>query len=231
VGEQGVRTGRLAIVTAVICLSPLLAQARVILPPAVDDMENRATLVCNAVVESITKVGPIGPPTGIYKVRMEARLKILHVFKGSAPKEITYYYGAWGNGEPPNATSFELSTNTRYRFFLVPGTPKGDFTDTQFDAIDELFGIEPLGSDELDDSPPMKREEAIRLATTTLHLNPSELRPNPFPLIFTYPGLGDMKALAKTDGTRTEVYLRDRKGRDYEVSIFGDRSIHVGRVL
>jgi hypothetical protein len=78
-----------------------------------------------------------------------------------------------------------------------------------------MFGIEPLGVSEPDDSPPLERAEAIQLAMAAAHLSPGDVPNQAKVFVATYP---------ETDDTRHEIYLPTKHDGNH-VTISGNRVI------
>jgi hypothetical protein len=159
----------LAIVAALFLMLGGCAQARAFRLPTPDEMDKASTLVCNAVVESITDTGKPDNQGNWTQKRMEAKLKLLHVFKGNASSEITISYRALDLSHDQfvddGPQDIQLKVGGRYRFFLVPDQVPGVYTDVQWQTSDEEFAAQPLGAQEHDDSPYIGQEEAAKIAT------------------------------------------------------------------
>jgi hypothetical protein len=173
------RTRTLAWVGAALLLMPGTSHARKIgYMPTSEQLNAQATVVCNGEVISTALTGPNlvsvyagGGSGGYAETWMTARVKVLHVFKGSAPAEIVFKYRV----PQPNVLLFNspihmhLAAGERYRFFLKPGQAKGEFVSVLDGRIDDGYGFQTLCPTEANDSPFLGTNEAVRIALDYLH--------------------------------------------------------------
>jgi hypothetical protein len=146
--------------------------------PTSEQLNAQAPVVCNGEVISTAYIGPNlvsvyagGVSAGYPETWMAARVKVLHVFKGSAPAEIIFKYRV----PQPDALLMDspiqmhLAVGERYRFFLKPGSAKGEFIIVLDGRIDDGYGFQTLCPDEADDHPFLGTNEAMRIALDYLH--------------------------------------------------------------
>jgi hypothetical protein len=213
-------------------LIPCVAQARGFHFPATDELDKASTLICNAVVESVTDTGK--PIVGVLcpEKRMEAKLKVLHVFKGRANAQITIAYRNidWTHltiiTDGPD--EIHLEPGSRYRFFLVPDQVPGVYTDAQYKTQDEALATQPLGVQEHDDSAYVSKAEAEKIAIAYVRIHAPEIlthlpQPDvPWSSVFPHTGI---------PGAPGTLYMVDFYGNPVtpnesaHVAIWGDRSV------
>jgi hypothetical protein len=151
---------------------------------------------------------------------MSARVKVLHVFKGSAPQEIVLRFRM----PQPNLMLVDspihmgLAQGARYRFFLKPAAKKDEFVDVLDGKIDDGFALQSLCEDEADNNPYMSNKEAIRLALDYLHKKEPAISYDP-KLVSAFPEPG---------GSAVEVMVatsNNSGARQATVAVFRDRTI------
>jgi len=137
--NQSVRTRSLAWVGAALLLLPAICHARRIgYIPRPEQLSSQAALICTGKVISMAYTGSNlmsvydgGVAQGYPETWMSARVKVLHVFKGSAPAEIVIRYRV----PRPNGLlcdspiHMRLATGDRYRFFLGSASEQGEFVE------------------------------------------------------------------------------------------------------
>jgi len=144
-----------------------------------------AKLVCNGEVVSVSPTNLVpetqfGTPPSPPETVMEARIKVLHVFKGGAAGEIVFRYNVLSS-TTSFITSFnvgervQLNPNGRYRFFLLPTRTPNIYYSVLWWSPDECYAVQTLWPNEPDDGNYLSRDELIRIATKFLHrLRPGE---------------------------------------------------------
>ena len=186
----------LARIAAFLFLSVSWAQGRGFYLPSPEELEKGSTLVCNASVESVVDTGK--PATGkwVPEKRMEAKLKVLHVFKGEAAPEIVVAYRTidWKRVNEvvdDGPQEIQLKVGGRYRFFLVPDQAPGVFLDVQWKTPDEFYAVQPLGGTERDDNPCLGSSGASKIAAAYVQAHtPAILHHLPIAWIECLPVLG-----------------------------------------
>ncbi len=139
-------------------------------------MENWATFICTGTIVSVDNTGiksevpfPGVGPEVFYFVRLRARVKVLHTFKGTKPAEFELNYDILDPDEyrEPMGNGPErilLQIGARYRFFLKPGGGKGEYVGVLQGELDDCFAVDPLWPDEKDSDSYLKKDEAIKIA-------------------------------------------------------------------
>ncbi len=208
-----------------------VAEARKMSYLTPEEMQMASSLVCNGTVESITDTGStIDTQYGREKI-LQARLKVLHVFKGHAGGEITIRYRA----QMPEVLNFNgptfisLETGCRYRFFLIPSDGPNVYLDVMWHTPDESFAVQALGADEPDDSAFISRDEAIRIATDYVHSkHPDEVIDPKRASVLTGPvwASNTMPPLSRGTIYAVELYTaHDAWGNPSKLTIRGDRTV------
>jgi hypothetical protein len=165
---------KFVVVGAMMLLTIRLGYARLVAEPSSSDgFEYLSTLTCNGIILSAantsTKVDSIyanTEPSLFHEVWMRARVKVLHVFKGTAPAEIDFSYRV----TPPDAVMLDgpehvdLKVGKRYRFFLRPGFEGKSYVNVHDGMIDDNFAVQTLSSGELDAASCLQPERVTTLA-------------------------------------------------------------------
>jgi hypothetical protein len=154
---------------------PIVCEARPVRVWLPEELEAKASLVCNGTVIAIAESGikkdfpypNVSPPTS-HEIVLWAKIKVLHVFKGQAPAEIELRYLVL---QPTSALMIidgpmhiDLQKGSRYRFFLKPDVARGEYVGVLDGEMDDNFAVEELSLGEPDDSPYLHKEEAIKVA-------------------------------------------------------------------
>lgn len=163
--------GRLFLATALfLCLAGHVG-ARPVLTITPEQLVERADVVCNGLVLDVTKTGRKGEVVlhgnkGLAAEWWKARIKVLSVFKGSAPTEIemTFPQLDWEKVKMVNNGPLQIgiAPQKRYRFYLnhaakaYVGALDGEF--------DDGGAVEALSATEPDNEPPFLKVEAQRVA-------------------------------------------------------------------
>ena len=158
----------IGLVLSLIAVNRIEARPVHVLEP--EELETQASLICNGTVVSIEEVGvrDNSYPGVIHEMRMRAKVKVLHLFKGTAPDEIELQYttAAPARVGMMNAPlHIGLQKGKRYRFFLKAAGLNGEFVGVLDGKIDDDFAVEALSPDEPDTSPYLHQDEAIKLAS------------------------------------------------------------------
>jgi hypothetical protein len=154
---------------------PVNSEARPVHDYPPEEMENMADLVCNGIVVSVDDTGlrrevsyPGVSPSD-FVVRMKARVRVLHTFKGHAPTEFEFTYDVldpmkypqWPGNAPEHVS---LQKGGRYRFFLKPGGKENLYLGVLDGKIDDGFAVQLLWPNEADDASYLKKDEAVQIA-------------------------------------------------------------------
>jgi hypothetical protein len=207
------------------------AQARAInYNPTLAQLETPSAVVCNGEIISTPRSGPDlfsvykgNGPQGYPETWMSARVRVLHVFKGSAPAEIVFRYRvSQSEAGVDLPIHVRLYQGDRCRFFLVPAGKQGEFVSVLDGRIDDGFGVQILTPNEGDDSPPMSEAEVVKLAFAYLHREKPGIPYDPkLTYIWREPG-----------GIVTDVYARtsnNARTPEAMVAVMGDRTIDEAR--
>ncbi len=162
------RTGFRFLAMVMVLLSTFPAQARDVRFWLPEELEPKADLICNGSVVSISQMKPAGEPSvsgakGRDEVMMEARIKILHVFKGKASSEILFRYPQSDRFMPWALLHVSLERGQRYRFFLNSGKVGEPYVGVLAKDGDDCFEVQKLLPDEPDQSPFLTKKEVIPL--------------------------------------------------------------------
>jgi hypothetical protein len=157
---------------AALLLTLSLATGRPVNPPHPEWLVQRADLVCSGVVLSVTDLhikidseyANVYPPLS-HEMWMRARIKLLHLFKGTAPAtfDVDYRTELPDYIAPDGPNHVSLEKGRRYRFFLKPDKTAGAYLDVLDGEIDDEYAVESLGPDEPDDGPWLTETQAIQI--------------------------------------------------------------------
>ena len=162
------RTGFSFFAMVMVLLSIFPAQARDVRFWLPEELEPKADLIFNGSVVSIRQMKPAGEPSvpgakGGDEVMMEARIKMLHVFKGNASSEILFRYPQSNRFMPGALLHVSLKSGQRYRFFLNSGKEGEPYLGVLAKDGDDCFEVQKLLPDEPDQSPFLTKKEVIPL--------------------------------------------------------------------
>jgi hypothetical protein len=208
-----------------------LSEARFFRPWLPDELEPQATLICNGTVLStestnVTKdfIYPNINPSSHHEIMMLAKIKVLHVFKGDAPEEIALSYRS--NTDEPEidgAMHIMLQKGQRYRFFLKAGPAPGQYVGVLDGNFDDNFAVEKLWPNEHDDSPYLRKDDAIKIARDYAASQRIDVKPDCSRIdVFCQPG--------DVDGASWIVTFLDPIGQSHGglgVTVRGDRTVDV----
>jgi len=164
-------TNCLAVGVSLLLLFSAVGAARPVIPFFPEELEPKASLICNGTVISVEETGikknfsypNISPSVNVEKV-MLAKIKVLHVFKGQAPAEIEFRYRVSTQVAIDGADHIELEKGKRYRFFLKPDDVRGGYVGVLEGNFDDNNAVEELWPHEPDDDPWLTKDEAIKIA-------------------------------------------------------------------
>jgi len=162
-----------------------------------EELEPQASLICNGTVISVEETGirmnstyPGVSPSSMPEMVMLAKIKVFHVFKGDAPKEIEFRYRV----PQPNSEMGDgpehvwLAKGFRCRFFLKPDKEHKGYVEVLDGTIDDNYAVELLCTGEKDDGSYLRKDDAIKLALDyirvkrpdeTFDLSRASVNPNP----------------------------------------------------
>jgi len=148
------------------------SDARIFQPWSPEELEAKADLICNGTVLSVEKTGvekdftyPNISPSTHHEIVMRAKIKVLHVFKGTAPTEIEFTYRVSEEVAQINgAMHVNLAKGDRCRFFLKPGDASSHFVGVLDGVFDDNFEVEGLWKNEPDDSAYLTKDEVFKIA-------------------------------------------------------------------
>jgi len=149
-----------------------MGEARITRPWSPEELEPQASLICNGTVLSIDETGMtkdftyknVYPPT-FREMVLQAKIKVVHVFKGQAPEEIKFSYRVQMPGPDFDGPDHvDLEKGKRYRFFLKPGDTPGQYVGVLDGQFDDNYAVEELWPNEPNDSPYLPKADAIEIA-------------------------------------------------------------------
>ena len=158
-----------------------VGEARKFQPVLPDQLEPTADLICTGKVVSIekswfSKVFSYSEvmPSAEHEFVMTARIKMLHTFQGQAPSEFEFQYRNVDEKftQEDGPQHVRLEAGRRYRFFLKPGDSSGRYVGVLEGKIDDGFDVEELWATEPDDSPYLKKEDAMKIARYVARVSP-----------------------------------------------------------
>ena len=141
----------------VYAISASSLSARLFRIPTPEELAQKATLICNGRVESITEGRTDKGTGGSWDsiTFFTAKIKVLHVFKGEAPSEIEIKYRS-GPNVPNGPIQVDLIKGERFRFYLKKGMGESSFVGVLEGKYDDGFAVEPLPPKEPDDGAPQR---------------------------------------------------------------------------
>jgi hypothetical protein len=175
-------TNCLSVSVSLLLLFSAVCAARLVRPWLPEELEPKATLICNGTVLSVEETGikkdflypDIAPSWHQVEMVMLAKIKVLHAFKGQAPAIIEFRYRVLAPS--PHTTvvcdgpdHVNLQKDGRYRFFLKPDDLRGGYVSVLEGNYDDNFAVEALTPTEPDDSPYLKKDDAVQFALDRVH--------------------------------------------------------------
>ena len=166
-------TNCLTVSVSLLLLFSAVCAARPVNPLFPEELEPKASLICNGTVISVEETGikknfsyPNISPSSHEEIVMLAKIKVLHVFKGQASAVIEFRYRVTKPKEieVDGADHVSLQKDGRYRFFLKPDDARGGYVGVLEGNFDDNYAVEGLWPHEPDDNPYLKKEEAIKTA-------------------------------------------------------------------
>jgi len=238
--EFQVEFGKLIFVRATNCLSvgislwllfSAVGSARPIQCWFPEQLEPKATLICNGTVISVEDTGikknlsyPYFSPSDNEEMVMLAKIKVLRIFKGLAPTEIEFQYRVSTQMVPDGAEHIQLEKGKRYRFFLKPGYKPNHYVGVLEGNFDDNSAIEALSPGESYDNPYLQKKDAVKIAVSfaksTWHVG--EKFDPAVECSYCEPNIG---------GTEWIVVVNDLppQSRSATIMVMGDRKIDLNR--
>ncbi len=146
-----------------------LAEAREMRGYGPEEVEAMASLICNGKVvsiEAVAKKDYFYPEWGKHtEYEKDAQIRVLHVFKGSAPEIIQFTYRA-NDPKKRLADGGEhvfLQKGERCRFFLKEKPGGEGFVGVLDGEFDDNFAVELMSPAEKDDTPYLRQTDAVRI--------------------------------------------------------------------
>jgi hypothetical protein len=148
-----------------VALSPETGWGRPIGRKSPDTLFADADVVCNAEATTVTITNkPV--ELGFFHHRLAvAHLKVLSVFKGSTGREIDVSYPVSSEGGVTPPIHIRMTAGNRYRLYLKHAGDREQYVSAANGEIDDWFAVEQLSAKEANNSPPLLRAEAVKIAT------------------------------------------------------------------